>query len=267
VSVRLLAFSIAAAVLVPCAAARPSATHVTIAASAVPWMVAGDRLGVRGTVTPHPSGIQLTLQQWYGSGWKSLTDGAVRADGGFTFSLRPDKAGSTAFRVVTAKGTDFSGASDRVPVKVFKWSYMGNITAFQYVDPLSGEVSLEPNVSNGVHYDHAVSMDAGCYNQWSGSAWADFPLQRLYERFTATVGLGGGATTGSTATYRLVGGDGKQLASGSLTFGAPAQKISVSLEGEYRLRMWINVPDPTGAGGCSNQYTQVVFGDAKLLGP
>jgi len=41
----------------------------------------------------------------------------------------------------------------------------------------------------------------------------------------------------------------------------------VSVAGEYRLRVWINVPDPYHTGGCSSTFTKVVFGDAELLGP
>jgi hypothetical protein len=35
----------------------------------------------------------------------------------------------------------------------------------------------------------------------------------------------------------------------------------------YRLRLRIHVPDPTGAAGCSSNFTQVVFGNPEILGP
>jgi hypothetical protein len=46
-----------------------------------------------------------------------------------------------------------------------------------------------------------------------------------------------------------------------------ATKIKVSADGEYRLRLSINVPDPNNAAGCSTYFPHVVFGDAQLLGP
>ena len=35
----------------------------------------------------------------------------------------------------------------------------------------------------------------------------------------------------------------------------------------YRVRLRINVPDPNNAAGCGINFTQVVFGDAQVLGP
>ena len=58
----------------------------------------------------------------------------------------------------------------------------------------------------------------------------------------------------------------ESVAAGSLVTGA-ATKLRVSVSGEYRLRLRINVPDPNNAAGCSTTYTKVVFGDAELLGP
>ena len=73
------------------------------------------------------------------------------------------------------------------------------------------------------------------------------------------------APQNSTATWSVWGG-GKVLASGSLTNGAVNQ-VKVSVANMYRLRLRINVPDPTGAAGCSSNFTQVVFGNPEILGP
>jgi NPCBM/NEW2 domain len=250
------------------AAAAGTGTSVKIAVSTpTPWTVVGENVGISGTVSPHPAGLELTLQHWYGSGWLPVGTTAARADGGFTFRYRATKPGASIFRVVTSKETGVAGASGKVAVRVFRWRYLSDIEQFQYINPIVGDLSLEPITAGGAHYAHPVTMDAGCYNGYDGSAWVDFPLERRYELFTATMGLGGYATTGSTATYDLVGGDGKKLASGSLAYGGAPQKVKVSVEGEYRLRLVINVPDPTHAAGCSTSFTQVVFGDAQLLGP
>jgi hypothetical protein len=194
-------------------------------------------------------------------------DRSVRSDGAFSFAARPDKVGLAVYRVVTSKGTDFVGSSDRVPVRVLHWTYLDSSEEFTYLVPIVGDLNRGPAASGGARFEHAVSLDAGCYNAWSGSAWIDYPLQRRYETFSASVALGGAAASGSTATYSVIGGDGEKLASGSLVFGGTAQKIRASVGDEYRLRLRINVPDPTNAGACSTSYTQVVFGNAELLGP
>jgi len=249
------------------AAAAGSGGNVKIAVSAAPWVLIGTNLGITGAVTPHPAGLQLTLQRWYGTGWLPAGTAAPRADGTFAFHVRTTKPGASKYRVVSSKETGFSGTSADVPVKVLHWSYLASIEPFQYVNPIVGDLSLEPITAGGVHYEHGISLDPGCYNEYDGTAWVDFPLQRQYEMFTAAMALGGYATNGSTATYDIVGGDGKKLASGSLAYGGAPQNVRVSVSGEYRLRLVITVPDPTHSAGCGSQYTQVVFGDAQLLGP
>jgi hypothetical protein len=168
--------------------------------------------------------------------------------------------------VVTTKGTNYVGSSASVPVRVLHWSDVGSIDTFYYTHPISGDVSFDPIGSAGVSYAHPLSLDAGCYNQWGGSAWVDYVLDRQYETFAATVGIGDGAPTADTATYKIIGGNGVKLATGSLVVGK-STKLRLALSGVYRLRLWINVPDPNGAAGCSSSFTKVVFGDAQLLGP
>jgi NPCBM/NEW2 domain. len=238
---------------------------VTITASAVPWMVVGSHLRITGTVKPHLAGVDLTLQQQKDGGWFSVADKTVDGNGDFSFITRPNRVGQKNYRVVTAKGTDFVGSSARVPVRVLHWTYLGNSQAFYYVAPIVGDLSTQPIASNGVHYEHPISLDPGCYNSWGGSAWIDYPLERQYEKFTAIVGVGDTVPTTMTLTYTLIGA-GKKLASGSVVAGH-STKINVSVEGVYRLRFMINVPDPTNAAGCSPTFPQVVFGDAQLLGP
>jgi hypothetical protein len=268
VRIRLVTVALIASLAVATgAAAGGSAQGVKIAVSAPPWVLAGTNLGITGTVTPHPAGLQLTLQRWVGTGWLQIGTAAPRADGAFAFHLPTAKQGASRYRVVTPKDSGFAGTSADLAVKVFHWSYLANIEEFQYVDPIVGDLSLDPITASGVHYEHGIAMDPGCYNEYDGTAWVDFPLQRRYETFTAAMALGGYATTGSTATYDIVGGDGKKLASGSLAYGGAPQKVRVSVSGEYRLRLVITVPDPTHAAGCGSTYTEVVFGDAQLLGP
>lgn len=241
---------------------------VKIVASASSWTVVKSHVRVAGTVTPHPAGIAVTLQQRQGTGWLSLGEQEVRSDGSFSFVTQPSKLGLATYRVVTTKGTSYVGASPRVPVRVLHWQYVTDIAGFEYVTPTpgSGSLTTDPIVSDGVRYEHPISLDPGCYNQWGGNAWIDYILQRQYQLFSATIGLDDEAVSGATATYVVLGGDGKKLATGSLVRGQ-ATKIKVSVGGEYRLRLWINVPDPNNAAGCSTYFTHVVFGDAELLGP
>jgi hypothetical protein len=243
--------------------AKPRAVAIT--ASTVPWMIVGNALRITGDVKPHVAGIEVTLEQRNDGAWLPLAEKTVAANGAFSFTAHPNRLGLKSYRVVTSKGTSFVGSSALVPVRVLHWTYLANNEAFYYVDPIAGNLSIDPNVSNGVHYEHAISLDPGCYNSWGGSAWVDYPLQRRYERFTATVGVGDTVPTHLTLTYSMVGA-GKKLASGSLVAGQ-SKKISVSVEGVYRLRLMVNIPDPTNTAGCSPSFPQVVFGDAQLLGP
>jgi hypothetical protein len=163
--------------------------------------------------------------------------------------------------VTTAQGSSFTGTSAPVPVQVLEWTFLGNL----FVRPDAGDLNTDPAMSDGVAYKDPVVLDAGCYNAWGGDAWVDYDLGRHYQTFTATVGLGDTDLLNGAATFR-VDGDGKTLASGSLVPGM-STKVSISLSGVSKLRLFSNVPDPTGAAGCGNYFLQVVFGNAQVLGP
>src|SRR4029079_11260099 len=147
--------------------------------------------------------ITVALEQRQGTGWLSVAEKPVRANGTFSFVAAPSKVGVATYRVVTAKSTSFVGSSARVPVRVLRWQYLTDITDFEYVTPTpgSGSLTTDPIMSDGVRYEHPVSLDPGCYNQWGGNAWIDYILQRQYEQFSATVGLDDKAGSGATATY------------------------------------------------------------------
>ncbi len=261
--------TIAAAALVaftPAASAERSANaaSVRITASAAPWVAVGSRVAITGKATPHPAGIRLTLEQQGGGGWRAVGTASVRPDGAFSFVTRPDKPGPTNYRVATSTGADLTGSSAPVHVKVLQWSYLADIDAFLYVRPIVGEISTAPIKAGGVQYEHPVSLDPGCYNAWDGSAWIDYDLAGQYRMFAATLAIDDSAASPKTATYSVFAG-GKTLASGSLAEDG-SKKIGVSVDGMNRLRLRINVPDPSHAAGCSETFTHVVFGDARLLG-
>jgi hypothetical protein len=256
-------FSILAlAVLAPGAAAGGGTKleAAQINAAAAPWIVLGGRVAITGTVTPRQAGIRLTLERRDGTAWLPVAARSSQQGGGFSFLSRPATSGLATYRVVTTPATSYTGASASVPVAVLEWNYLGNI----YVRQGAGEVSTDPIVSNGVTYRNPVALDAGCYNAWGGDAWVEYDLGRRAEIFDATVGLPDSAQPGSTASFRVLG-DGKTLAAGELVPGQ-AMKLKLSLSGVSRLRLFSNVPDPTGAAGCGTYYLQVVFGDAQVLG-
>ena len=249
--------------LAPLAGAGSSSPVKTVeitAAAAAPWIVAGSSVGITGSVRPRATGLGLSLQERVSGGWTTV---ATKTVGGSTFSFlaKPKDAGMATFRVIAVKGGPFAGNSAPVPVKVLRWSFLSD----QYTRPVAGDLLTDPNSAHGVMYDHVISMDAGCYNAWNGDAWADYILNRQYEQFTATVALDDAAPPNSTATWSIWGG-GEVLAHGSLANGTE-QQVKVPVAGVYRLRLKINVPDPTGAAGCSETFTQVVFGNPQLLGP
>ena len=244
--------------LAPAGTSAPVKT-VQITASAAPWVVLGGRVGITGSVKPQASGLQLALQQRAGGGWTTVATKTVNG-GTFTFLTQPKDPGNATFRVAATKGA-FAGDSAPLVVRVLRWSYLSDM----YTRPFAGDLITDPNSAHGVEYDHVITMDAGCYNAWNGDAWADYILDKRYEQFTATVALDDAAPQNSTATWSVWGG-GKVIASGSLTNGSVDQ-VKVSVEGMYRIRLKINVPDPTGAAGCSPSFTQVVFGNPQVLGP
>lgn len=244
------------------AGAGATPTALTLTAAIPPPVVLGGRVPIRGRVEPHLAAIRITLEQRQATGWAALGTTRTHADGSYTFLAHPSAAGVATYRVVTAAGAAPAGASPAIPVQVFEWSYLADV----YAHPAAGDLDTDPLVSNRVQYEHPVALDAGCYNAWGGSAWVDYSLGRRYQTFTATVGLGDATSdTGSTGSYTVIG-DGKTLSTGQLAPGA-ATKVSVSLVGVAKLRLMSNIPDPTGAAGCSASYTQVVFGDAQILGP
>ena len=57
------------------------------------------------------------------------------------------------------------------------WTYLDSSEEFTYLVPIVGGLTRGPASSSGVRYEHAVSLDAGCYNAWGGSAWIDYPLR------------------------------------------------------------------------------------------
>ncbi len=238
-----------------------SAVPAAIRAAAAPWIVLGAQLAISGRVTPHLGGIRITLERQQGTAWLPVAEGESKPYGGYSFLERPATAGPESYRVVTATGSSYLGTSASVPVEVLEWTYLASI----YERPGAGELNTDPIVSDGVTYQNPVALDAGCYNAWGGDAWVDYDLGRRYQSFTATVGLPDSARAGSTASFTVLG-DGKTLATGNLVPGS-STKLTLSLSGISKLRLFSNVPDPTGAAGCSSYFLQVVFGDAQVLGP
>jgi hypothetical protein len=250
-------------VLAPVAAAGGSAPvkSVQITASAAPpWMEVGSHVSIAGSVKPNATGLGLALQQRTAGGWTTVATKTVTGSS-FTFLAQPKDPGTATYRVVAAKGGPFAGNSAPVVVRVYHWSYLSDI----YTRPFAGDLMTDPNSAGKVSYQHDITMDAGCYNAWNGDAWADYILNKQYQEFTATIALDDAAPGNSTATWSVWGG-GTVLASGSLTNGA-VNHVKVSVANMYRLRLRINVPDPTGAAGCGTSFTQVVFGNPEILGP
>jgi hypothetical protein len=248
--------------LAPVAAAGGSAPvkSVQITATAAPWMELGSHVSITGSVKPNAAGRGLAHQQRTARGWATLATKTVK--GSSCGVIAPPKdPGTATYRVVAAKGGPFAGNSAPVVVHVYHWSYLSDI----YTRPFAGDLITDPNSAGKVNYEHDITMDAGCYNAWNGDAWADYILNKQYQEFTATVALDDAAPGNSTATWSVWGG-GKVLASGSLTNGS-VDHVKLSVANMYRLRLRINVPDPTGAAGCGTSFTQVVFGNPAILGP
>ena len=56
------------------------------------------QVSIDGRVTPHPPGLELTLQRRQGGGWLSIGTGSAGSGGTFSFVTRLDKTGLATFR-------------------------------------------------------------------------------------------------------------------------------------------------------------------------
>ena len=162
---------------------------------------------------------------------------------------------------MAAKAGSVAGNSAPIVVKVYHWSYLSD----QYTRPFAGDLMTDPNTAHGVSYDHVITMDAGCYNAWNGDAWVDYILNKRYQLLHRDRGPRRRRTAELDRDVERLGRrEGARL--GKPANGAVNQ-VKVSVANMYRLRLKINVPDPTGAAGCSSNFTQVVFGNPEILGP
>jgi len=265
VSLRWLAVSAGAMLaLAPHATAE---TVVKIKASAPHWTAVRGQVVIQGHVRPYPEGVELTLQQRRTAAWTNAGTRAAQGQGRFVFVAKPRKIGAITYRIVAAKGSGLVGVSPKMRVRVLEWSFVSRILAFRERKAGMGRLGTRPIVASDVRYRRPVVLDAGCHNRRGGRAWVDYPLKKRYKVFTASVALGGAATTGSTARYAVIGGNGKRLASGNLAYGAPAKQVNVLVGRFYRLRLWMRDPASANPRLCRSARTKVVFGDAKLLGP
>lgn len=57
------------------------------------------------------------------------------------------------------------------------WTILGGRVAITgSVKPHEAGLGLTLEQRDGGEYDHAVTMDPGCYNAWNGDAWVDYIL-------------------------------------------------------------------------------------------
>ncbi len=260
-SLSLLAAALTLLVFASNADARARA-GVKITASAAPWAVVGSQIGIKGGVTPHVAGLSVALQQRQGGGWTTVQATKIAAGGAFSFTAHPNDPGAATFRVVTAKGATAAGSSPTVVVRMLRWSYLAD----QYIQsPSGGELTTNPIAIHGVTYQHPVAARRRLLQPVERRCLDQLPAQgpvRDADRHGRDRRHGRLRDVASFTVFA----DGKQVAGSNLVYGQ-AIKLNIPLDGVKRLQLRINVPDPTGAAGCSAFYPKVVFGDAQWLGP
>lgn len=118
-------------------------------------------------------------------------------------------------------------------------------------DPKADTADVEEGgyEADGIYYDHAIKMNAGCENGDGGDMWADWNLDRKWSHLTGTVALEDDANSSSTITYAVYLDGRKAGKGGTLKIGQSAT-INLNVSGVYRVRLWMNDPDaPTNDCG------------------
>lgn len=126
-----------------------------------------------------------------------------------------------------------------------------------------GSGMLEDNIESisGEVYENSLS----CRDWEPRSGWAEFDLQRDYERFTATIGHADRSTaTDRTVRFSVIG-DGTELYTTTMGFGQ-ATDIDVDVTNVLRLRLEVGVIDIDGGDSPGEDSVWIVWGDPTVGG-
>ena len=159
----------------------------------------GDKVTIRGSVTPGEKGAKVVLQKRYGTKgeWKKTDTDTLNSKGKFKFR---DKVGSVRFRqyrvLKPADGSTKAGKSNKLGVTVFGWRDL---------------TSLNPVSSVGTGETGSVTINATAYaqsivgNKFGNSGSIAYNINRGCKRFEGQAGLSDGSALTASGAITVLG--------------------------------------------------------------
>lgn len=216
----------------------------------------GDKVTIRGSVTPGKAGAKVVLQKRYGTSgkWKKTDTDTLNSRGKFKFR---DKVGSVRFRqyrvLKPADGSTKAGRSKKLGVTVYGWREL---------------TSLSPVAANGTGETSSVTINATAYeqsiigNSYGNTGSIAYNINRGCKRFEGRVGLSDSSAITATGDVRL-SGDTTQLYRNS--FGL-TQSAAVALDLTGVFRITVDWTSSNTEGTPENQSGAVIaVGSPRLL--
>jgi hypothetical protein len=216
----------------------------------------GDKVTIRGSVTPGEKGAKVVLQKRYGTKgeWKKADTDTLNSKGKFKFR---DKVGSVRFRqyrvLKPADGSTKSGKSNKLGVTVFGWRDL---------------TSLNPVSSAGTGETGSVTINATAYaqsivgNKFGNSGSIAYNINRGCKRLEGQAGLSDSSALTASGAISLLG-DTKGLYSNS--FGL-AQSAPLALDVTGVFRITLDWTSSNTAGTPEDQSGAVIaLGSPRLL--
>jgi hypothetical protein len=216
----------------------------------------GDKIKIRGSVTPFAQGAKVVLQKRYGTSgkWKKADTDTLNNRGGFKFTEKVNSVRFRQYRVIKkADGTTKSGRSEKLAVTVFGWRQL---------------TSLSPVTANGTGETGSVTINATTYeqsvvgNNTGNSGSIAYNVNRACKRFEGQVGLSDSSAITATGDIKL-SGDTTSLYQGS--FGL-TQSAPVVLDLTNVFRITVDWTSSNTEGTPENQSGAVIaIGSPRLL--
>jgi hypothetical protein len=216
----------------------------------------GDKVTIRGSVTPAKAGAKVVLQKRYGTKgkWKRADTDTLNRKGKFKFK---DKVSSVRFRqyrvVKPGDGRRKAGKSIKLGVTVFGWRDL---------------TSLSPVAANDTGETGSVTINATAYersiigNNYGNAGSIAYNVNRACKRVEAQVGLSDSSDLTATGQVTLLG-DTTALYTNS--FGL-TQSAAVSLDLTDVFRITVDWASSNTAGTPEDQSGAIIaVGSPRLL--
>lgn len=159
----------------------------------------GDKIKIRGSVTPGAKGAKVVLQKRYGTSgkWKKADTDTLNGKGHFKFKDEVDSVRFRQYRVVKpAEDGIKAGRSKKLGVTVYGWRAL---------------TTLNPVATNGTGETSSVTINATAYeqsivgNSFGNSGSIAYNINRGCKRFEGRVGLSDSSALTASGHIKLMG--------------------------------------------------------------